>query len=254
MSHSSHPQDTPAMNGIAPWAALPVVAGDWRDLDLGEACAVLARLSAAEMADGFDPTAWTVAYQRARARRLAAFPNWLLIEAQALLPEGSVGMTCMFYGPGRRLSQVRWNTGLIYDLLSETEANLENDAAAADYLRLFVGLTRGEHGRFSLVESVSDLDLLKPLDPGTAASCDERIRPLRLTPDGNARKVQNIMLYEGGLYENTLVLQANGSVYMGDDEAVAAVPVRHEEIRGPFRIVHDRPWPDSGSTPVNGEG
>lgn len=227
----------------SPWPHPTIIPGDWLDLDLADSCALLAHLSAVEMASGVEASAIAVRYQRTRALRLKVFADWFLVEAEALFPGGEAGYCYFFYGPGRRLLPVHWQSELLLHLVSACHLDLNDLDKALEYLRLFVNLLASETGRFSVVESVADLRIVDghALD----ASLNEPVVPLVLRPEQNPRSLITPcrMLFGGKLFSTQLRLFPDGLVILEGEEPLKAPLLCHEELRGMFRIFHSTPWP-----------
>lgn len=219
------------------WKWVPILPGNWRVLSLSDTCALLARLAAQELADGIEASAWGVTYRRARALRLEPYPQWLLVEAEAEMPDGETGCSYFFYGPKRRLLPVRWEVATlnILDALNR-EAGIALQPSLA-YVMLRMNLAAFDGSRFALLNSAADLPVLDGSDfPDEVA---QRIKPPHILRQrqGGVTLVEGVVLYQGELHETTLRLHPDGQIEMDEGVEFGLLPLSRERIEGIFRIV-----------------
>lgn len=219
------------------WAAPPLIPGDWKELPLSDCCALLARLSAAELELNMEPTAFFVGYQRARATILADIPNWLLIEAEAMLPDEHTGYRAFFYGPGSTLIPVHWTGATLLALFRKIPRNARTPEFLRTYFKIFCSLMVGEGGRFIAIESLEELATWHDGKAEAPVGNNNRISSIeiRQTDDGLIAKAH--LLFVGQVFRAEFLMHDDGSVEMLDEQALFEVNPKPEDFRGPFRIM-----------------
>jgi hypothetical protein len=226
------------MSVPASWPAPPLIPGDWKQLSLADATAVLSRYAAMEVSAGLSPSAELVEYSRVRALRLTCAPTWLLIEAEARFSDGS-GLLTLLYGPEHRMLGATWSPADLVETL--TSANWQDGEVAAplDYLRLFVTSMQGDVGRFITVESPDDVRVLCA-DGAELDAAVANVTALEMTEKDGVFEANGFVVYASALFRVTFTVTRDGMVSMTDDVPVIEVPLRAEQLRGAFRV---RPTP-----------
>jgi hypothetical protein len=230
-----------------PWPLPPLIPGDWKTLSLADSCAVLARYTASEVIAGLTPSAEAVEYSRVRARPLIAAPKWLLMEAEAKFADGAVGLLTMLYGPGFKMIGATWTPGQLTQLGWQTTWPEDAISVVKDYLYLFVNYTRGDDGRFIIVESPADVQALSRSGEKLDARVATGTVPLVVTADGAQLHGAGSLVYAGQLWQMSFDIGRDGSVEMVEDNPICEVPVDIEDVRGPFRVIGKNTKPASAS-------
>jgi ATP-dependent Zn protease len=101
----------------------------------------------------------------------------------------------------------------------------EDERPTAEYLRLFLEISRGREG-WRLVESVADIDWATPVTDREKAKLARAIKPLRLGAwDRQDRRTCRITVQRPGvLAERSLALSRDGLVVMGEEREILAHP------------------------------
>lgn len=225
------------MTSSPDWPLPPLIPGDWRELALGDACALLARYSATEAAAGSEPSGVFVDYRRVRAIRPRCAPRWLLVEAEAHFRDDSVGLLTAFFGPDGVVLPSVWAPQPIAEHLWPKDGIQATDlAAASDFVRLFVNSTSSDDRRFALIETPEQLVASGEAAPGPRADVVDRIAPLTVTANGSGFTATGTVLFAGTFNLATFSLTPDGYVQMVDESEIGEVPPLAEAYRGPFRM------------------
>lgn len=226
------------------WSVKPLLPGSWKTLSESDACAFLARLSAAEVSCGYVPTACEVQFQRVRALPLAALPGWLLLEAECVMADGNTGYLPILYGPGGHFLHLDAGDHLLLEAcasLPSLDCRVQN---VAEYIRLVVALTPIKGHRHAVVEDTNEIDWPARTPRSMCASVATHLRGIRsYASEHHTLLVSASSISSGQIYHGHYRLHAGGQVHVEALTAVAPVSARHEEFHGPFRIVFDTPSP-----------
>lgn len=219
------------------WAAPPLIPGSWKNLPLSDCCALLARLSAAELELNMEPTAFLVGYKRVRATVMTNIANWLLIEAEAMLPDERLGYRAFFYGPGTTLIPVQWTSTTSLELYRKTPKETRTPEFLRTYLKIFSSLMVGEGGRFITIESLNELDAWHDGTTEIPAVDAGSITPIEVLQTADGFKAKAQILYGGQVFRAEFLIPDDGAVEMLDDHTLFEVNPRREDFRGPFRLM-----------------
>jgi hypothetical protein len=228
------------------WSAPPLIPGPWKDIAPSDALALATRIGAAMQALGSAESIWIAELQRLRAIRLNIYENWLLGEAEVLLPDASHGVANFLYGPGRRFVLLDHASATVH-ALNETElVPLSNQELVAEYVRFFCCHLTADAARFQIVESVDQLMFPPGLDPAAIPAVVQEIGPLRVSPvaqvhDEYTATVSGHLLFRNVLYRAQYLVSGD-SVQMTADQPICTLPVRAELITGPLRILELGPY------------
>jgi hypothetical protein len=219
------------------WPLPPLIPGDWRELSLGDAGALLARYSATEAAAGSEPSGMFVDYRRVRALRLKCAPRWRLVEAEAQFRDGAVGLLTVFFGPEGIVLPSVWASQPIAEHLWPDGGIPATDLeAAADFVRLVVNSTTENDRRFALIEAPEHLIAVSEPDPGPLLDVVSKIAPLNVTANDSGFTATGTVLFEDTFNLATFALTADGYLQMVEDTPLAEISPLAEAFRGPFRM------------------
>ncbi len=240
------PSSSAEQGASVDWAGRPLIPGDWRELHLHDALPLLLRfalISGDARAKALFIEHWP---SRVRAMRPGFYPGWVLVEVQARLADASMGLCNFLYGPlGQML--VDGTSAPIHALNAHGVLAIQDDAAAADYLRFFCSAVHGDDGRFQIIEHLDALAYLAGVDGGVQPGGPADglgIEPLDIRRDGDKYLASATVLYGTELFEAQFSVGLDGLIEMVDDTALAAVRVRSEEFRSPFRILRPIAMPN----------
>ena len=234
------------MPDMSHWPAPPLIAADWKDLDPAEGVPLAALLGAELAEQGLSGTVSAALVRRFRAAPMSFYPGWLLVEFEARLPDGAVGLADFLYGPGRRIVLLDGTSGPIHRANRRALAPLASPPLALDYLRLFCGQLFADEGRFLIVESEADLAarLAAGRPPPAVAS---KVGPMRVRAPRDGEPEQGWIVNANILYGSTLFAGtyhlSDGDVQMIGDEPIGEVDVEAERWASPFRLVGAGPMP-----------
>ncbi len=225
----------------SPWPLPPLIPGDWRTLAGPDVTALIARYAVVDEESGLDALADEPSISRARACRLPCASDWLLIEAEARLPNGVVGLLTFFFGPERRIHPIVWAPYAIAELFWERPDEPIDLEAIKQFLLLAVNCTVGDTDRFRLVDSGAELRALAE-DPAAVPRelCDS-VRPVTVDfyPGGWAG--EGTVVYGNSVFHSEFRIGSNGELEMTDDTLIQELPTKRESFFGPLRNVWKAP-------------
>ena len=220
------------------WALPPLTPGAWRDVSPEDSDTALG-IYAEDMANEHIPNFLSGAdIERLRATPLGFYPGWLLFECQMTLKNGPRVLFSFLLGPdgavlldGTREPLIALAAHLRYDFSAES--------VAGAYVRFFCDMLRTREGRFLIVSSWNELDVLADTDAKTRAALAKAVRrPSQSAPGDEGTRVLTTVLYAGNLSYVTFLVTPEGLVVMEEDHLVMEdVPVVPEHFEGPFRLV-----------------
>lgn len=225
------------------WPAPPVIPGRWRTVPGSEAVTLASRLGNALGRHGV-ALVWQTEITRFRALPLTCLPNWLLVEYEARFSDGPSGVASFLYGPDMQIVPLDLTSAPLYYAAGVAPLDMSSASSVVEFLRCFCGSIASEEGRFRVVSSAQDLNLLPGvLDDETVKRIGQIRRP-RVSwveaTDKQPRKARVVasMLYADSLFRTTYEL-GPGEVSMVEDVDLGPLPVRHELVRAPFRTLLD---------------
>ncbi len=189
---------------------------------------------------------------RVRAMRPTCYPGWILVEVQAVLVDGAVGLCNFLYGPsggvlidGTSAAIHRLNESGVLSLREET-------STVADYLTLFCSAVHGPAGRFKIIESIDDLP--RSNESGEKVSIEpaasDALSRVQVMREGHAFVATAIVLYTSSLFLAKFTISDDGMVVMTESEPLAVLPIAEEEFRLPFRLVRGANGSARGNAPA----
>src|SRR5690606_13076795 len=131
------------------------------------------------------------------------YPGWLLVEFEARLPDGTIGLADFLYGPGRRIVLLDGTSGPIHDANPRALAPLGSPQLAIAYLRLFCGQLFADEGRFLIVESAADL-AARLVAGGPPPLIASKIAPMRVRAPREGEPADGWIVDANILYGSTL--------------------------------------------------
>lgn len=163
-------------------------------------------------------TGWRIA--RARRAALSFYREHLLVQLE--LAQGD-RLFRVFALSASDPKSVRWLDGSLAPLHGANESEVLSLSARTllDYVRFFLFFLRAEEGAFTLIESADELKS-SVLDPAELAALRAHVKRLDEPRDGSL-SVQAVLAYGGGLFSARLVVSAQGSVEMTDDERLGSL-------------------------------
>ncbi len=113
-----------------------------------------------------------------------------------------------------------WKNETIYALNQKFPIQLD-ESNIIDYAIFFFTYVRGKHGRFLIVENVDDIAWKDEPPPNARKAISKMIKAVQLSdekPEKDIFKLSACMMFKDSLFQSEITIQANGYVFMGDEE------------------------------------
>ena len=155
--------------------------------------------------------------ERLHAMPLTCYPRHLLCEQEVSL-FGELTAAAFLFGE-EGVTLLDGNSAPLHDLNEAVPLDVESEAAALEYARLFCSAVHGEDGRFQLLESVDDL---APYSFGATEPFAAHVKPPKIERFGADWRVKGTVRYGRHIFLSELRLERGGNIEMVDDTPIEA--------------------------------
>ncbi|MDX2233853.1 MAG: hypothetical protein NW200_05090 [Hyphomonadaceae bacterium] len=191
-----------------PWPGAVWLRGPWRTL------------TGAEDGRARDAVAGAFAVRDLRARDLAFYPGWLLLQAIVEHPKGRALQAWLWDGWAKAISLSGEAQPIhAFNARSPSPLRLETDEQIKDYLRFFCAHVWGDGGPFLLIDDADEMPFQKDAREDRAGL----VKPLLVERADGETRARATVAYAGHLFHSVFRVHPNGAVDMLEDQ-VADIP------------------------------
>lgn len=124
----------------------------------------------------------------------------------------------VIHSPGD-VTVLDWTNDPIYKLNDKVQLGLTRDTVR-DYIRFFFSYVRGPRGKFTIAETVDDIDWREEPPPAARKAMGKMLQPIMVnakTADGSF-PITACIMFNNALYKANIYIAENGRVTMADEE------------------------------------
>lgn len=172
----------------------------------------LTEINPALRGSDFSPSTVTIL-----AQDISFYPGYRLIDI-ADYETTPVFRKFLVYKTGHAVA-LDWTNGPIYALNDRVGLGLVPDTVAG-YVRFFFDFVRGPEGKFTIIESVDDIDWREEPPPAARKALGKMIKPLTVLGKDKAADfhIKACMTFQDSLYQAGVFVSPRGRVRIADEE------------------------------------